>query len=307
MRVLVAGGAGFVGSHLCRRLLTDLGHEVICVDNLSTGRRANIADLEGRSGFQFIWADITEQIIPEPPDVIVHLASPASPVDYDRMKLETLEANSLGTAQLLNLAARAGARFVFASTSEVYGDPLVHPQPETYWGNVDPIGPRSCYDEGKRFGEALVTAYRADRGVRAAILRIFNTYGPAMRLDDGRVIPAFISAARAGRPYPVHGDGTQTRSYMYVSDLVEGLVAVASDPELDGLVANVGNPDELTVDELAGVFGMLTGQVSRDWLPARPGDPRQRRPDITLFSERYGWAPKVTLQDGLRRTLDERR
>jgi nucleoside-diphosphate-sugar epimerase len=308
VRFLVAGGAGFVGSHLCRRLV-DEGNDVTCVDSLLTGRRENVADLVGRPGFAFVQADVTSlegSALPAaPPDVILHLASPASPVDYDRLPLETLAVNSTGTWRLLEIAAATGARLVYVSTSEVYGDPLVHPQPETYWGNVDPIGPRACYDEGKRFGEALVTSFRRVHGVRAAIVRVFNTYGPAMRLDDGRVVPEFLAAAQAGRPLPIQGDGTQTRSYMYVSDLVEGLLRVARDEDLDGLVLNIGNPHEITVRELAErLLAIMGSSVGTELVPGRPGDPQQRCPDITRMRERYGWEPIVTLDDGLRRTVD---
>jgi len=309
MRVLVAGGAGFVGSHLCRALI-DGGHEVACVDDLSSGRITNVSDLMTHEGFKFYEADVTRRrwdygTLPEPPDVVVHLASPASPVDYDRRPLATLAANSFGTDNLLRIALNARARFIYASTSEVYGDPLVHPQPESYFGNVDPVGPRSCYDEGKRFGEALVTVFRQEFGTQAAIMRIFNTYGPSMRLDDGRVIPAFLSAALSGRPMPVHGDGRQTRSYMYVADLVAALLHVAMDQNLDGLVANVGNPEESTVIDLAWRVLAITGrnELGVEYLPARPGDPRQRRPDITRMRERYGWSPTVTLSEGLLKTV----
>jgi len=241
----------------------------------------------------------------EPPEVILHLASPASPVDYDRLPLETLAVNSAGTWRLLEVAELAGARLVYVSTSEVYGEPLVHPQPETYWGNVDPIGPRSCYDEGKRFGEALVTSFRRERGVRAAIVRVFNTYGPAMRLDDGRVVPEFLAAALAGRPLPIQGDGSQTRSYMYVSDLVEGFLRVALDAEADGQVLNIGNPEEVTVLELAErILRAMGSAVGTAMVPGRPGDPQRRCPDISRMSDRYRWQPVVTLDDGLRRTVD---
>jgi nucleoside-diphosphate-sugar epimerase len=313
LRFLVAGGSGFVGSHLCRRLLED-GHAVACVDSLVTGRRSNVADLEGRPGFDFVEADITTlrgSDLPAPADVVLHLASPASPVDYDRLPLETLAANSAGTWRLLEIARDNGARFVYVSTSEVYGDPLVHPQPETYWGNVDPVGPRACYDEGKRFGEALVTSWRRVHGLRAAIVRVFNTYGPSMRLEDGRVVPAFLSAIVAGTALPIQGDGTQTRSYMYVSDLVEGLVRVASDPALDGLVLNIGNPEEVSVLELADRLLAISGSgAGTTFVPGRPGDPQQRCPDISRMTERYGWRPRVALDDGLRLTvgwLDETR
>jgi dTDP-glucose 4,6-dehydratase len=307
VRFIVAGGAGFVGGHLCRRLVAD-GHAVVCVDNLLTGRRENIADLVGRPQFAFVEADVCHldgAALPgESPEVVLHLASPASPVDYARLPLETLAVNSAGTWRLLEIAEAAAARFVFVSTSEAYGDPLVHPQPETYWGNVDPIGPRSCYDEGKRFGEALVTSWRRVRGARAAIVRLFNTYGPAMRLDDGRVIPEFLAATQARLPLPIQGDGSQTRSYMYVSDLVDGLLHVALDPDLDGQVLNIGNPEEVTVLELAdrllAILGSGAGVVQ---VPGRPGDPQRRRPDISRMTARYGWRPEVTLDEGLRRTV----
>jgi nucleoside-diphosphate-sugar epimerase len=308
VRILVAGGAGFVGNHFCRRLI-DEGHAVTCVDNLVTGRRSNIDDLLGRAGFTFIDMDISaldpSALVPEAPEVIVHLASPASPSDFSRIPLEIMAVNSLGTWRLLELAQAVGAALVYASTSEAYGDPLIHPQPETYWGNVDPVGPRSCYDESKRFGEALVTAFRGNRGVRAAIVRIFNTYGPAMRLDDGRVIPAFVDAILEKRPLPVQGDGTQTRSFQYVSDLVDGLRLVALDPDLDGLLLNIGNPDEMSVEALATRLLDIAGS-SQDiaYTPARSGDPQRRCPDITRMHERYGWQPLVSLDEGLRRTLD---
>lgn len=308
MRFLIAGGSGFVGGHVCRRLV-DEGHQVTCVDNLLTGRRQNVEDLVGRPGFAFVEADVTvirfDNLPGALPEVVLHLASPASPVDYDRHPLETLAVNSAGTWRLLEIAERAGARFVYVSTSEVYGDPLVHPQPETYWGNVDPIGPRACYDEGKRFGEALVTSWRRERGVQAAIVRVFNTYGPALRLDDGRVVPEFLASALAGRPLPIQGGGSQTRSYMYISDLVEGLRHVAMDPDLDGQVLNIGNPHEVTVRELADrLLAIMGSSVGISSVAGRPGDPRRRCPDISRMRARYGWEPRVTLEDGLRRTVD---
>jgi nucleoside-diphosphate-sugar epimerase len=302
VRTLVAGGAGFVGSHLCRRLLDD-GHEVTCVDNLLTGDVRNIEDLVDRDGFRSIEVDVVDTPLVAV-DAIFHLASPASPVDYDRLPLETLAVNSQGTWRLLEVAAEAGASLLYVSTSEVYGDPLVHPQPESYWGNVDPVGPRACYDEAKRFGEALVSSWRRVHGTRAAIVRVFNTYGPNMRMDDGRVIPELLSTALDGRPMPIHGDGTQTRSFMYVDDLVEGLVTVGLDPDLDGLVMNLGNPHEVTMAELAGrIATILGGSRPTVNIPARPGDPQRRRPDISLAEARYGWRPRVDLDTGLRRTI----
>ena len=302
MRVLVAGGAGFVGSHLCDRLVAD-GHSVVCLDNLVTGARANVAGLAGHSRFTFIEADV-EKTPDLDLDVILHLASPASPVDYDRLPLETLAANSIGTWRLLDVARAAGAHLTFVSTSEVYGDPLVHPQPETYWGNVDPIGPRACYDEAKRFGEALVTSMRRVHGVRATVVRVFNTYGPRMRGDDGRVVPELISAALAGEPMTLHGDGTQSRSFMYIDDLVEGLTRTGLDPASDGEVFNLGNPHEITMLELADAIAKAVGrEVPIRYGPGRPGDPQRRRPDIAKISVRYGWTPRVALEDGLRRTV----
>ena len=301
-RVLVAGGAGFIGSHLCRSLLHG-GHSVVCVDNLSTGSRSNIAELEGDPDFEFLEVDVAEVDHPRV-DAIIHLASPASPVDYDRLPLETMAANSVGTWRLLNIARDTGASMVFVSTSEVYGDPLVHPQPETYWGNVDPVGPRSCYDESKRFGEALVFSARRVHGLRANVVRLFNTYGPRMRPDDGRAIPEMVGAALEGRPLRVHGDGTQTRSFCFVSDLVAGLTHVLLDPELDGQILNIGNPAEISVRDLAEtILRLVDRDGSVEFIEPRPGDPGRRRPVIDKMSRRYGWVPLVGLEDGLRATI----
>ena len=303
MRIVVAGGAGFLGSHLCHALLNQ-GHTVACIDSMITGQRNNLADLMGRDGFEFHDGDVTN-----PPriatDLILHLASPASPVHYKRFGIETMMANSIGTQRLLDLARAEGARLVFASTSEVYGDPLVHPQTEAYWGNVNPIGTRACYDESKRFGEALTYEYRRQYGVNASIVRIFNTYGPNMNINDGRVVPAFIGAALTGKPIPLHGDGAQSRSFCYVSDLIEGLVRVATDASADGEVFNIGNPHEVTMRELAEHVARLVGcelEIVSEQREA--GDPARRRPDITKMRERYGWEPRVSLEDGLRRTID---
>jgi nucleoside-diphosphate-sugar epimerase len=302
MRILVAGGAGFVGSHLCEALLAS-GHVVVCLDDLSSGRRANVTKLESGDGFSLVVADVTKAPDLEV-DVVLHLASPASPVDYDRRPLDTLAANSMGTWRLLELARQAGARLVYASTSEIYGDPLVHPQPETYWGNVDPIGPRACYDESKRFGEALVSSFRRVHGVPATIVRIFNTYGPRMRHDDGRVMPALIGAALAGKPLVIHGDGLQTRSFCYVSDLVEGLRLVAEDGTADGEVLNLGNPEEVTILALAeSIRSAIDPALPIVHAPSRPGDPERRRPVIERVRDRYGWEPQVSLADGLARTI----
>ncbi len=302
MRVLVAGGAGFIGSHVCAELL-DRGHEVICLDNLSTGRFENVDALDAHPDFSFIQEDATRTPLMSV-DLVLHLASRASPVHYKAFPIETMLANSAGTHRLLALAADRGARFVFASSSEVYGDPLEHPQHESYWGNVNPIGPRACYDEGKRFGEALTFEYRRKHGVNASVVRIFNTYGPRMDIDDGRVVPAFISAAFAQRPLPVFGEGQQTRSFCYVSDLVDALLLVALDGNANGRVFNIGNPDEVTVLELAqAVSDAAGGDGNVEFASAAADDPARRRPDITRMIERYGWQPRVDLDEGLRRTV----
>lgn len=302
MRVLVAGGAGFIGSHVCEELLLR-GHEVVCLDNLITGDIDNVADIEGHPRFSFLREDVTRAPMLEV-DLILHLASPASPVHYQRYSIETMLANSAGTHRLLGIAADSGARLVFASTSEVYGDPLEHPQRETYFGNVNPNGPRACYDESKRFGEALTFEYRRKHGVNASIVRIFNTYGPRMNARDGRVVPALIGAALAGLPLPVTGDGRQTRSFCYVSDLVEALLLVALDRDADGQVFNLGNPEEISMIELAAMVAEIAGTDSGlVHLPAAEDDPARRRPDIGRVSERFGWRPRVSLADGLGETV----
>ncbi len=303
MKVLVAGGAGFIGSHLVRELRRR-DHEVVIVDDFSTGRAENLAGLADDPGVRLIETDV--QRTPSiSVDVVLHLASPASPDDYDRLPLETLAANSLGTWRLLDVARDAGATLTYTSTSEIYGDPLVHPQPETYWGNVDPVGPRAKYDEAKRFGEALITSYRAVHGVRANIVRLFNTYGPGMRADDGRAIPEIASAALDGRPIPIHGDGSQTRSFCYVSDTVDAILAVGLDLGADGEILNIGNPHEITIRYLAEEIVRLTGSTSAlQFDPRRPGDPERRRPDISRIQARYGWSPTVDLSTGLDRTID---
>ena len=299
---MIAGGAGFVGSHLSRRLLAD-GHSVVVVDDLSTGSRSNIADLLSEPEFEFLHSDVTDAPFRDV-DVVAHLASPASPVDYDRIPVHTMRANSLGTFRLIDVAGRSGAAFLYVSTSEVYGDPLIHPQPEEYWGNVDPVGPRSCYDESKRFGEALVVAARREGGLRANIVRPFNTYGPSMRRDDGRVIPEMISAALERRPLMIHGDGLQTRSFCYVSDLVAGLRCVLLDDVADGLIMNIGNPREITMLELAKrIIHVSAGDGELRHVEARPGDPERRRPVIKRMQARYGWGPRIQLTDGLRQTV----
>jgi dTDP-glucose 4,6-dehydratase len=283
--------------------LLELGYEVLCFDNFLTGRAANVEHLGDRRAFRFHEVDVSEPLdVSGPLDAVLHFASPASPVDYLRYPLETLRAGSLGTLNALELAAEKQARFVLASTSETYGDPQVHPQPETYWGNVNPVGPRSVYDEAKRFGEAATTAYRESRGVDAAIVRIFNTFGPRMRPNDGRAIPTFISQALAGEPLTVTGDGWQTRSCCYVDDLVDGVMALLHS-DISGPV-NLGNPHELTIHELALAIRELTGSSSEIAHVPRPvDDPCVRRPDITLARTALGWEPTVTLEDGLLRTI----
>jgi dTDP-glucose 4,6-dehydratase len=301
VKVVVAGGAGFIGSHLCRRLVGD-GHSVVAVDNLVTGRAANLADLVGSPGFELLEHDITRPL-PDlgPVDLIYHLASPASPSDFLRMPIEILDVGAAGTKHMLELARSTGARFLFTSTSEVYGDPLVHPQPETYFGNVDPIGPRACYDESKRYSEALISAYRRVHAVDTVIVRIFNTYGPSMRPDDGRVLSTFIDQALTGEPLTVHGDGSHTRSYCFVSDQVDGLLAAAASGAAGPF--NVGSVDEYTVREVAELVVRLTGSASNvvavPLPPERAGDPRRRQPDLTRTRAECGWEPKVSLAEGL--------
>jgi dTDP-glucose 4,6-dehydratase len=301
-RAVVAGGAGFLGSHLCERLLTE-GWEVVCVDNLLTGSAANLEELPEREGFSFVQASVSEALaIHGHVDWVLHLASPASPPDYLRHPIETLEVGALGTLNCLELARTRRAGLLLASTSEVYGDPLVHPQPETYWGNVNPIGPRSVYDEAKRFAEAATMAYHRAHGLDVRIVRIFNTYGPRMRLDDGRAVPNFIGQARRGEPLTVHGDGRQTRSLCYVDDLIEGLWRMLH-ADVTGPV-NLGNPNEVTVLELAELVRDLVGSGSRIVFAPRPvDDPQVRCPDISLARAELGWEPVVPLEDGLRRTI----
>jgi dTDP-glucose 4,6-dehydratase len=307
-RALVTGGAGFLGSHLCGRLLAD-GWHVDCVDNLSTGREGNLAGFAADRSFSFLRRDVARE--PLGPtgkvDAVFHLACPASPVQYNRLPLETLEVSSFGTHHALELADRDGAVFFLSSTSEVYGDPLVHPQKESYWGNVDPIGPRSMYDEGKRFAEALSTWYGRVRGVDVRIVRIFNTYGPRMDLWDGRVVPTFVRQALAGESLTVHGQGEQTRSFCYVDDLIEGFVRMATAPagEINRAPVNLGNPAERTIREIAEAVIAMTGSASRvEFVDRPPGDPERRRPDISRAWEVLGWQPKIALAEGLRATID---
>jgi dTDP-glucose 4,6-dehydratase len=298
---LVTGGAGFLGSHLCDRLVED-GYRVICVDNLETGSLQNVEHLRGDS-FLFVNHDITRHLeVDEPIDVIYHLASPASPIDYLRLPLQTLKVGSHGTHNALGLAKWKRARFLLASTSEVYGDPLIHPQPETYWGNVNPIGPRGVYDEAKRYAEALTMAYHRQQGVDTCVVRIFNTYGPRMRPHDGRAIPTFMRQASAKEPITVFGDGSQTRSFCYVDDLIRGLIALAGSGE--HLPVNIGNPAEYTLLELARKVLEATGSASEIVFEALPvDDPKVRQPDITRARQLLGWEPQVSLEEGLRRTL----
>ena len=303
MRIVVTGGAGFLGSHLCDRLLAE-GHEVIAVDNLLTGNRRNISHLADEKRFRFVLHDVTHFIfIDGPIDAVLHFASPASPIDYLELPIQTLKVGSLGTHNALGLAMAKGARFLLASTSECYGDPLVHPQPETYWGNVNPIGPRGVYDEAKRFAEAMTMAYQRAHGVDTRIVRIFNTYGERMRPRDGRVVPALICQALANEPMTVFGDGTQTRSFCYVSDLVEGIYRLLLSQEREPV--NVGNPAELSVLDFARTIQKLTG--TRSEIVHRPlpvDDPKVRQPDITKARTKLGWEPKVKNEPGLDRTIE---
>ena len=300
---LVTGGAGFLGSHLCDELLSH-GHRVICVDNFETGSLNNIAHIRDPERFLYVQTDIIEPyFVDEPIDFVYHLASPASPIDYLRLPLHTLKVGSYGTHHTLGLAKAKRARFLIASTSEVYGDPKEHPQSESYWGHVNPIGPRGVYDEAKRYAEALTMAYRRQQGVDTAIIRIFNTYGARMRPHDGRAIPTFLRQALANRPLTIFGDGSQTRSFCYVSDLIRGMIALAESGYHDPV--NIGNPDEYTLLELAEAVGEVTDASSEIVYEALPtDDPKQRRPDITLAKELLGWSPEVSLRDGLRRTIE---
>jgi len=302
VRTLVTGGSGFLGSHLCDRLVKE-GHEVICIDNLCTGSVNNIAHLMGNPRFRFIKHDVTDYIfVKEPLDNVVHFASPASPVDYLEMPIQTLKVGSLGTHKALGLAKEKKARFLLASTSEVYGDPLVHPQPEDYCGNVSPIGPRGVYDEAKRFAEAMTMAYHRYHGVKTRIVRIFNTYGPRMRMHDGRVVPAFICQALKGEPLTVFGAGQQTRSFCYVSDLISGIYRLLMSDETDPV--NIGNPAEMTVLEFAKTIIRLVGSASTIiYKPLPQDDPQVRQPDITRARRLLGWEPEVPLEEGLSRTI----
>ncbi|MGA0920313.1 MAG: UDP-glucuronic acid decarboxylase family protein [Gemmatimonadaceae bacterium] len=303
MRVLITGAAGFLGSHLADRFLAD-GHEVVGLDNFLTGRPENIAHLMGHERFAFIRHNISEYTyVPGPLDGVLHFASPASPVDYLELPIQTLKVGSLGTHNALGLALAKQARFLLASTSEVYGDPLVHPPPESYWGNVNPIGPRGCYDEAKRFAEAMTMAYHRAQGVDTRIVRIFNTYGPRMRPGDGRVVSNFIVQALRGEPLSMYGDGSQTRSFCYVADEVEGIYRLFLSQEQ--MPVNIGNPNEFTVRELAELVIELTSSSSAiESLPLPADDPKVRQPDITRAKSILGWAPTVQLREGLLRTIE---
>ena len=304
-RTLITGGAGFLGSHLCDRLIEE-GHEVICMDNLVTGDTENIEHLFelGQDRFRFVEYDVTDYIhVNGDLDYVLHFASPAAPDDYLRLPIQTLKVGALGTHKALGLAKAKDARLLLASTSEVYGDPLVHPQPEDYWGNVNPIGERGVYDEAKRFAEALAMAYHRYHGVETRIVRIFNTYGPRMRTDDGRALPTFMSQALRGEPLTVYGDGSQTRAFCYVDDLVEGIYRLLLSDETDPV--NIGNPDEITIKAFAEEIIEITGtdsSITHEELPN--DDPQVRQPDISRAREILGWTPKVGRRDGLRRTLD---
>jgi UDP-glucuronate decarboxylase len=302
LRILVTGGAGFIGSHLCERLLT-YGHEVLCVDNYYTGRRRNIEHLLAERRFEAMRHDVTFPLYVEV-DEIYNLACPASPAHYRFDPVQTLKTSVHGAINMLGLAKRTKAKIFHASTSEVYGDPTVHPQPESYWGNVNPLGPRACYNEGKRAAETLFADYRRQHGVRVKIARIFNTYGPRMHPNDGRVVSNFIVAALKGDPITIYGDGTQTRSFCYVSDLVDAIMLLMATPDSFFGPVNLGNPRECTIRELAEVVLQLTGSRSViETAPLPEDDPKQRRPDISLARETLGWEPKVDLVDGLKETV----
>jgi len=303
MRTLITGGAGFLGSHLCDRFIHE-GHEVICMDNLITGNMDNIAHLIGHERFRFIHHDVTEYIYVEGPlNYILHFASPASPIDYLELPIQTLKVGSLGTHKALGLAKNKKARLLLASTSEVYGDPLIHPQPESYFGNVSPIGPRGVYDEAKRFAEAITMAYQRFHGVETRIVRIFNTYGPRMRLNDGRVVPAFLGQALSGQPLTVFGDGSQTRSFCYVSDLVEGIYRLLLSAETEPV--NIGNPHEMTIMQFAEHVQKIAGtQLVIEQKPLPQDDPKVRQPDITKARQLLNWEPKVPFEQGIVTTME---
>lgn len=300
---VVTGGAGFLGSHLCDRLIAE-GFKVICIDNFITGSPDNIAHLFGNDNFQFIKHDVTNFIhVPGQVDYILHFASPASPIDYLKLPIQTLKVGSLGTHKALGLAKEKNAVFLLASTSEVYGDPLIHPQNEDYWGNVNPVGPRGVYDEAKRFAESLTMAYHRYHGLQTRIVRIFNTYGPRMRLNDGRVLPTFIGQALKGEPLSIFGDGSQTRSFCYVDDLIDGIYRLMLSNE--AYPVNIGNPDEITIRQFAEEVLSLTGSNSKiAYYPLPEDDPKVRQPDISKAKQLLGWEPKVSRTEGIKKTLE---
>ncbi len=303
MNFLVTGGAGFIGSHLCDRLIAD-DHSVICIDNLITGNLKNISHLKDNSNFSFLRQDVTEYIdLDEDIDCLLHFASPASPVDYMELPIQTLKVGSLGTHKTLGLAKAKSASFLLASSSEVYGDPLVHPQKEDYRGNVNPIGPRGVYDEAKRFAEALTMAYHRVHGIKTRIARIFNTFGPRMRKNDGRVVPALITQALSGEPLTVFGDGSQTRSFCYITDLVDGIMKLISSDVSEPV--NLGNPTEISIVDFGHLILSLTGSKSKILFKPLPvDDPKVRRPDITMANCELGWDPKIGLEEGLKKTIE---
>ncbi len=310
MKVIITGGAGFIGTHLCRRFLQE-GHEVICIDNFCTSRPQNVADLLANPSFALLQRDViepftnTERDFLGQPEIIIHLASPASPKQYHRLDLETALVNSLGTRNMLELANHNRCRFILASTSEIYGNPLVHPQTEKYWGNVNSTGPRSHYDEGKRFAETLTMLYHRKLRLDTRIARIFNTYGPGMQADDGRVIPNLITAALANRDLTIYGNGSQTRSFCYIADLIEGLFRLATWPDLAGTIVNLGNPDERSIRELTDLIASLCHSTAkRVYLPLPQDDPERRCPEISLANELLGWEPQVSLKKGLTATIN---
>ncbi len=303
MRVLVTGGAGFIGSHLCDRFITE-GHSVLCVDNFITGSEANIAHLRSKQTFELLRHDITKPLEPSGSiDYVLHFASPASPVDYLKYPIQTLKVGSLGTLNALGIAKAKGAKFLLASTSEVYGDPQVHPQPETYWGHVNPVGPRGVYDEAKRFAEALTMAYHREHGLDTRIVRIFNSYGPRMQLDDGRAVPTFIKQCLSNEPLTIYGDGTQTRSFCYIDDLVDGIIRLMAVDYHEPL--NLGNPDERTILDIAKkILAAFPQSASRpEFRPLPTDDPKQRRPDLTRARQQFDWQPRIGLEEGLKHTI----
>lgn len=305
MNILVTGGAGFIGSHLCSKLL-EQGSKVIAVDNLITGSKANIQEFKSNSNFKFITADATKEFsVKEKIDYIFHFASPASPIDYQAYPIETLLVNSVGTKNCLDLARRDNAKIMFASTSEIYGDPKEHPQKETYWGNVNPRGVRSCYDEAKRFGESLVLSYQRKYQTKTVTIRIFNTYGPKMQKDDGRVISNFVNQALENKAITIYGTGKQTRSFCYIDDLIEGIIAVMFNNKTQGEVYNLGNPEEYSILNIANKIINLTGSKSQIIFNCLPeDDPKRRKPDISKIKKATGWKPKTKLDEGLKKTIE---